>query len=266
VRKRAAQAAATFARALRAVSPTFALLLGVALLWSTPGRAVERTVNEVWPEIDVYIRLDEHWRVALTGAVTRAAETGVSTETVLGVNLDYFHTALPPAWVRVFPGVEQFWGFTTRIGYNRVIATNPSGPPEDRGVLEATVRSKPLWFDIVLANRNRLDLRLIDDEYSWRGRNRTRIERTWTPPAWIAASRKEGAGGWRPFRSLTPYTMAEFFWDSRTADWSREVYQLGVEFETPRGHSVDLFVVRQYDTRTAGARLTAAGIAVSLRY
>jgi hypothetical protein len=37
------------------------------------------------------------------GAVTRAADTGVSTETVLGVNLDDFTADMPPAWGRNFP-------------------------------------------------------------------------------------------------------------------------------------------------------------------
>ena len=47
---------------------------------------------------------------------------------------------------------------------------------------------------------------------------------------------------------------------------SREYYQIGVELETQRNRSIDFFVARQYDVRTAGSRLTAAGITLSFRY
>lgn len=241
------------------------LVFGAALHMPTPAGAVERTLNEVWPEVDVYVRLDEHWRAMAFGAVTRAADTGISTETVLGVSLDYFASELPPAWVSRFPGIEQYWGVMTRIGYNHVIASNPAGPGEDRVVLEATLRSKPLWRDVVLANRSRLDLRWIEGDFSWRGRNRTRIERTWALPAFGAGSILEGPVR-QSFRSATPYLMAEFFWDSRYAQWSREYYQAGVEFETARNRSIDVFFARQNDVRASGARLTAAGISMTFRY
>jgi hypothetical protein len=60
--------------------------------------------------------------------------------------------------------------------------------------------------------------------------------------------------------------MAEFFWDSRYDQLSREYDQVGVEFETHRNRAVDCFLTRQYDVRAAGSRLTAAGIALSFRY
>ena len=67
-------------------------------------------------------------------------------------------------------------------------------------------------------------------------------------------------------RSATPCIMAEFFWDSRYDQLSREYDQVGVEFETHRNRAVDCFLARQYDVRAAGSRLTAAGIALSFRY
>lgn len=251
-------------RSLRRVAA--ACLLGPILLaLAGPTQAADRSLAQFWPEVDVYFRVGNHWRVLLMGSVTRAADTGVSTETTLGVNLDYFHTALPPAWVNAFPGVEEYWGLTTRVGYNRIVATNPSGSPEDRGVVEATVRSKPVWYDIVLANRVRADLRWIDDAFSWRGRNRTRIERSWALPVWTAPLNLERPI-WQTWRSATPYLMAEFFWDSRYSDWTREFYQVGVEFETHKGHSWDFFVARQNDVRTTGSRITVGGIALAFRY
>ncbi|MFM1987270.1 MAG: hypothetical protein RJA99_227 [Pseudomonadota bacterium] len=262
IASRAARGAASIAR----IAPGIAVLAVLAAATAAaPAAAVERTLNEVWPEIDVYVRLDEHWRAMAFGAITRAADTGVSTETVFGVSLDYFPSELPPAWVRSFPGVEQYWGLMTRIGYNHVAASNPAGPGEERGVLEATVRSRPMWYDVVVSNRSRLDLRWIDGDFSWRGRNRTRIEQTWALPVFSAPSIPVGPVS-RMFRSATPYLMAEFFWDSRYAQWSRQYYQVGVELETARNRSIEFFVARQYDVRVSGSQLTAAGITLSFRY
>jgi hypothetical protein len=242
-----------------------ALLAGVTVLTVAPAAALERTLNEVWPEIDIYIRLDEHWRAMLMAGISRAADTGISTETTFGVNVDYIYTALPPAWSKTFPGVEQYWGLTTRLGYHHVAATNPAGPSEDRGVLEATVRSKPVWLGLVLANRVRADLRFVGSDFSWRGRNRIRVERSWALPL-LATPAAAQRTVWRVWRSATPYLMAELFWDSRFSAWSREYYQGGVEFETRNGHSIDLFLARQYDDRVQGARITVGGIGLSLRY
>ena len=71
---------------------------------------------------------------------------------------------------------------------------------------------------------------------------------------------------WAVASAATPYLMAEFFWDSRYSDWTREFYQVGVEFETHKGHSWDFFVARQNDARTTGSRITVGGIALAFRY
>jgi len=249
----------------RRVGVAVLMVLWSATMAGSPAMAVESSVSEVWPEVDIYFQFNERWRAMAFFAVTRAADTGVSTETVLGINLDYFTSDLPPAWGRIFPGIEQYWGLMMRIGYNHVTVSNPAGPGEDRLVLEVTARSKPVWFDIVVANRTRADLRWIDNEFSWRGRNRTRIERTWILPVLDMTSIPEGPIR-QSLRSATPYLMAEFFWDSRYRQLSREYYQVGVELETHRNRSIDFFVARQYDVRAAGSRLTAAGITLSFRY
>ena len=65
-----------------------------------------------------------------------------------------------------------------RIGY-RYLPSYTGGSAEQRGVLEGTARFPliGLFGDVLLSDRNRLDLRFIDGEFSWRYRNRLSAER-----------------------------------------------------------------------------------------
>jgi hypothetical protein len=247
-------------------------LLRRALAWAAlavgapaAAAAPEVSINEFWPEIDVFVRLDPQWRLFLLGGVSRGMETGISTESTLGVHLDYFVRGLPAGLVAMVPGIDEDWSVSVRTGYNRIVARNPDGPNEDRLILEGTIQSRPLWQSLRFANRSRIDLRRIGDEDSWRYRNRSRVERTWalpapgdgmfsTLPAWAIAS------------AATPYLLAEFFWDSRPAAWSRRTMEVGVELALARDRSLTFFLNRQLDLRTAGGRLTALGVALTLNY
>jgi hypothetical protein len=239
------------------------LVAAACIAGPSAGGAVERSLNEFWPEIDAFVQLDPNWRVFVIGTLSRAMETGLSTEGMFGVHLDYLGAPLPRRLLAAVPSMDRYWGLSFRTGYNRVVVWNPQGPNEDRVVLEATLRSEPLWRQVQLANRSRVDLRRIGDDDSWRYRNRSRIERTWPVGhegrvGWIP--------GWRSVTAATPYGMAEFFWDSRYAAWSRRFFQVGVEFELDRERSVDVYFATQDDRRAAGAELRALGIAFTFRY
>jgi len=233
--------------------------IGVA---STAG-AVERTLNEFWPEIEAFVQIDPNWRVVMLASLSRAMETGRSTEGTFGLNIDYLGAPLPQRVLAAVPAMDRNWGLALRAGYNRVLAWNPEGSNEDRVVLEATLRSQPLWQRIQLANRSRVDLRRVGADDSWRYRNRSRIERTWPVvhdgvSQWVPA--------WRSVTAATPYAMAEYHWDSRFASWSRRYFQVGAEFELGSHTAVDLYYATQDDRRTAGSTLRALGVALTFRY
>ena len=239
-----------------------ALLLGVA-----PSRAAELTLSEFWPELDVFVKLGEETRLFLLATVTRAAETGVSTEGTLGAHLDWFPAGLPSRLLEIAPGMEGRWSLWTRIGYQHINAWNSTTPSEDRAVLEATLRSEPLWQAIRVANRSRLDLRASGGETSWRYRNRSRIERTWALRG--ADARTDALLSYLPAGTLaaaTPYWMLEFFWDSRDAAWSRRYQQIGVEFDLAGERTIDVFVARQDDLRLNGSKIHVGGVALTLRF
>ncbi|MFM1988808.1 MAG: hypothetical protein RJA99_1765 [Pseudomonadota bacterium] len=266
--RRAGDGALVARTAARTVARTVAACAIAAATALAPriATAVETTLNEAWPELDVYLGLDPHWRLFLMGSITRAAETGQSKETALGVHLDYLPTELPAPLASLWPGVERYWGLWYRVGLQHHDTPGRRGPGEDRVVLEASARSKPLWQALVIANRNRIDLRFAGDEASWRYRNRTRLERTWAVSS-LAADPSDPLRRWLPsLTAVTPYASAEFFWDSRYGAWSRRYLQAGVEFALRDDRSLDVYLARQDDRRVAGAHLTILGVAFALRY
>ena len=240
--------------------------LGLAL-WATPARAVERDLNEVWPELNVFVQLDERSRLMLLGALTRAAESGTSTEGTLGVHYDWFPQGLPARLVTMAPRLQDDWSIWTRVGYQRIEVWNTSGTTEHRLLAEATLRSEPLWQSIKLANRMRFDFRFIDRDESWRFRNRFRIERSWTLGE-KGSVLDRMVSGLLPdaVSAVTPYAMLEFFWDSRESDWTRRLSQIGLEFETQDNQGLDLYLGRQDDVRRAGSTVRILGIAYTIRF
>jgi hypothetical protein len=241
----------------------FAIVVGA----SGPGAvaAVEQTVNEVWPEIDVFVKLDERWRLFMLGTVARANETSSNSELTAGIHIDYFADRLPDWWLGVAPGMERDWRLWFRFGYNRLVALSEDRIGEDRLILEATLRSQPLWAGLQFGNRNRIDLRDIEGEGSWRYRNRSRVERTWAPAELFGsgvATRFVPLG----VTALTSFVTYEFFWDSRESRWNRRTVQLGTEFELGSTRALEFYYSRQRQDRSARSSVTALGVTYTLRF
>ena len=82
---------------------------------------------------------------------------------------------------------------------------------------------------ILMADRNRGELRSVDGDASFRYRNRLLLE--------------------RPFsmfkRKVTPYASAEAFWDGRFRSWNKFRYTGGVEVQAFWRSTVDLYYTRE---------------------
>jgi hypothetical protein len=198
----------------------------VLMLFASVSGAQEST--ELWPEVDVWVRLSPSTRLLLIGSVTKNRDSKY-TEGTLGTNLDFVVTK----FLSIRPG---YW----RIG-SMSDATEPYY--ENRFMLDATLRAPlPAGFHVV--NRNRGELRGITGEWSQRYRNRLRVERP------------------LPKRKLhpLPYGSIELTFDSRYDAWNRTEYMLGCEFDVFSRSSLDLSMVRQLDPRNQAKRVTAFGI------
>jgi hypothetical protein len=213
-------------------------MLAWLLLMAAPGMLWGQEERfEVWPELDVWVQLSPDWKLFFPLAVSRAREVDY-TEALVGAHVDYRFSHHLSARV----GYRFLWA-PSEIGDENVYT-------EHRGVAEVTARAYP-GLGIVLLDRNRLDLRDIDGEFSWRYRNRPRIERT------FPLTRD---------RSVNPYAMVEIGYDSRFDVFNRVRLQVGAEYQFSRRLMLDTYFLRQWDDYSSVPRLYALGLAFNLMY
>ena len=99
-----------------------------------------------------------------------------------------------------------------------------------------------------------MDLRFINGVYSYRYRNRVRLERTFAVDRWTAG------------RALTPYAMEELGYDSRYGEFNRSRFTVDLETTLTSMLMVDLSFVRQDDSRASVEHLNALGLTLNLTY
>lgn len=203
--------------------------LGTLLVVFIPLHAIAQQTTQFWPEIDAYFKLDPMLRVSFTASSTQEAGTRIGSD--FGADLDVF--------VKPLFDLKRFTIFqldesksrllTVRAGYHYLAA--PDGPNETRIVLEATPRF-PLKAGILLADRNRADLRSVDGIFSWRYRNRLAMERTVAIHSY----------------HITPYLRAEAYYDSKAQKWSRTAEDVGCIFPIRRRAEIDSYYEHMNDT------------------
>ena len=205
---------------------------------------------ELWPEVDVYVRLNSRARLLLVG--TTVKDDGERTDAEFGPSLDFFLKPIrrqPRLLYRLDESKNSV--LMIRSGY-RYLVSYTGGAAEHRGLLEATVRY-PLtghFGNVLLSNRNRMDFRVIDGAYSWRYRNRLSVDR-------------ELSVG--PVR-VNPYVRFEAFYDSRFAAFSRTETMVGASFPITRYWELEGYFDYQLDTGNRPNHKTRAVGAVTTFY
>lgn len=220
-----------------------ALKLAALLVFvSIPARS-EQTV-QFWPEVDTYFKLDPKFRLSFIATTTQEAGSTVGSE--FGANFDIF--------VKPLFKLKRFTVFqldesksrllTFRAGYHYL--PSPGGSNENRVLVEATPRY-PLKAGILVSDRNRVDLRWIGGDFSWRYRNRLTVERTFAIRSY----------------HVSPYLQAEAYRDSTAEKWSRTTEDIGCIFPVRRRAEIDPYYQHMNDTVKSPNRQTH-GIGVRL--
>ena len=239
-----------------AIQTSLALMMGLLFSLAFGARAVSAqeptTSNEFWPEIDVYINLKPKLRLYLLGTVSKSVEDGdlrnaSGFEAQFGAHIDY----LPNEHVIL------------RTGYRFGTSVGQTGEPfkEHRLLTEQTLR-KLLPGGLMLSDRNREDFRFVNGDFSFRYRNRVTLERE------FHLFRK---------RPVTPYVSGEIFYDTRSSAWNRNRFGAGVQISLRRSsvlkmlmpkHQVilDLYYMRQNDSRSDSPHVNAAGAALTFYF
>jgi hypothetical protein len=212
-------------------------LLGAFAAATTPVAAQDDPRNELWPEVDVWVRVDPKTQLFFPLAVTRAREVDYR-EGLVGAHVDY--------------RFDRTW--SARVGYRYLWAlgdvVEEEPYREHRPVMEGTGRIR-LPHGILLLDRNRVDLRFVNEAFSWRYRNRLRAERN------FVLSRD---------RAILPYAMLEAGWDSRYDTFNRARLNLGGEYQFSPRVWLDAYLARQWDSEADVRDLLAFGLALNVAW
>ena len=204
------------------------------------------TVKQFWPEVDIYVPLNEKFRLFFLATTTKAEETRDNLEGQLGAHIDYHVNKK----------------VSLRTGYRYGSSLGEGDPfKEHRIIFEQTLR-QPLPLEVLFTDRNREDLRWVNGEFSARYRNRVTLEREFKVLN----------------RPVTPYGSAEVFYDSRFNTWNRNRLALGAQFAFKRGAPLislihpkkqlvlDIYLTRQNDSRSQPSRVKALGAAFNIYF
>lgn len=212
---------------------TFAILL-------EPARAEDHH-DELVPELNVFIKLNQQIRLFLLGDITDKLSPG-ATEGEIGAHLDI---TLKPILRRALR--EGNWErdrfFWVRAGYVVSHEFEDDGSTTQTILLETTGRLELPW-EIWLVNRARVDFRDIAGDRSQRYRLRVGIEREFKVRGVV----------------MVPYVQAETFYDTRFDTWNRQLYQAGVEIELNKHWRIEPYVARQNDSRSASGNVNRFGL------
>lgn len=230
-------------------------MLGVgaalALVGASPSGAAAQTpstADAFWASLEGHGQLRSNLRVLVLGESKSGTDYTYQQWNIgagLGLQLNRFRR---PHLVDLDPDREH--SLVLGAGYEYLQTEEPGKTSfENQLVAEFTPRWRPP-AELLVTDRNRLEFRWVDGDYSTRYRNRLTVER---------ASR---IGGVR----FTPYASAEFFYDWAKGSWNEEQYAAGIEW--PYKHVLKLSTYYLYqDCTTCNPRqVNVAGLSLNYFY
>jgi len=223
----------------------------VALWIISAGVVAQAQTTPVWPEVDAYVTLNNTVRLFLLA--TTVQENKDTTEGEFGVNVDFRTKPFRRRPALMFRLDESKNSVLTLRGGYRYLPSYTGGSTENRAVLEATARYPLMAFfgDVLVSDRNRVDVRVIAGDYSWRYRNRLSVEKEFS----IGRVR------------MNPYARFELYYDSRFEKWSRTEWMVGSSSPVTSYLELEAYFDYQNDTSASPSRQTKAlGAVVALYF
>ena len=215
------------------------------LLLASTSRAqqAEQTARQFWPEVDVYLPINEKFRAFLTGRARAGINNDQRSIWQIGAHLDYF-------W-------KKRW--TLRAGYRYTFPSRDQS--SEKRILTEETFSEPFGNHLVFHNRLRQEYRwLNDNDFSMRFRNRVMLQRDFPVNK----------------RTLSPYGNAEIMYDTRFNTFNRYRFAVGTQILLRRRDSwllnlrrqkvFDIYYLWQGDSRSQPKHVQAIGITVGLHF
>ncbi len=182
----------------------------VVLALAAPAAAQDVT-TQFWPEIDTFVRLNDHMRIYVPLSKTRVGTDGSDQDGTVGAYLDYYVLPLAKFGVEDPSNVVRTRRILLRAGYSYTVGDDGQ-PATNAFTAEGTARLTLPW-GLLLSDRSRFDLLFSGGDFDPRYRNRIRMDGT------------VDFGKW----SLNPYAYGEFFYDFDQGDWLKTRATVGLE-------------------------------------
>lgn len=206
--------------------------------------AAQQSVNEFWPEVDVFATLNSRLRASFMSAHTVDKDSDPAGWE-FGPNLDIYLISIRNRRSENYDVSKRKY-LWLRLGYH--VLPSPNGNTEQRGITEITSRFF-LPKSFLLSDRNRLDFRGTNT-FSWRYRNRLTLE--------------------RDFRirrlAFTPYARAEATYNITNSNWARFSYSFGSVFPMAKHFEVEPFFERQVNSNSSPKYVNGFGLTFSVYF
>lgn len=207
-------------------------LLLVVLLWLTVCGTTQAQDNDdvqLWPDVTIGFRLKPRVVWNLFGTLRPGHDQGrfVSEQLGTAVNLQV------NKYLSITPAYRHIWSQPEVTRHSQ----------EDRYFADVTPRL-PLGKGFSLSDRNRGEIRDINNRVAWRYRNRVQLDK---------------AMQWHD-HSFTAYLAGEFYYDSRFDAWSRKQFWAGTRVPVSKHLTLDLHYSRNLDERARPGYLHVIGV------
>jgi hypothetical protein len=201
------------------------------------------TSNQVWPEADLYYRLNDRYRVRFLAALTKDKEAQNLTDGTFESDFDI--GLLPILRHRLYddPDTERGRYLSFRVGY--AYLPSFSGANENRGIMEITARA-PLPAKFLFTDRNRGEIRSIDGELSTRYRNQPKVERDFAIDKF----------------KFTGFAYVEFYYDTRFSAWARTEYSGGIDIPIRKRWVFEVNYLRQNNQEPRQSSVNGVGLII----
>ena len=204
----------------------------------------QSTQGQFLPEIDAYWTVNPVMRVEALVARTKDGDTFNSATVGSGINF----------FVKPLSSTRRTnWDEANRklLTFGIIYRYIRNVDKADENRLQFDVSPKyPLPKDMLLDDRNRLELRIISGDVTWRYRNRLTFQRTFQ----IHRLR------------LTPYARAEAFYEINQGEWSELTYSFGGFIPIRERIELEPYYERQILYGSKSSRVNAAGITLAFYF
>ena len=223
----------------------------IALAGLAPGLALAQTPSTgdaVWASLEGHGQLRPNLRALILGESKSGTDYSYQ-QWILGAGLGLQLKAFArPHLADLDPDRDHSIVFGAGYEY---LQTDETAKPsfENRLIANFTGRWRPP-AEFLITDRNRVEFRWVNGDYSTRYRNQLSVER---------ATR---LGGLR----FTPYLSAEFFYDWAKDAWNEEQYAAGVEWPYKKVLKLSTYYLRQDCTACSPRNLNVAGLSLNYFY